>query len=403
MRQFALHVFALAVLSAPVGLSVAEAQDLSAPAKPSRYEEIRRDLNVGTMTIMASQAATAYTRFSEDMQNVLDENTPKGLRILPVLGRGGAQNMIDVLFLEKIDMGITEQDVIDELKKKDPGLYGNVENRLRYILKLTNSEMHIFARPEIKKLEDLRGKKVNYHKPLSSSALAMEKIMSTCGIQAEITNYDTDLAMEKLRSGEIVAAGRISGAPHEAMVKFNGPDGHFLPLDEENLPRGCYNKLMTMYLPAYLKSDDYPKTLKPGEMVPTVASATILTVYNLPEDGSRYRNVARFTEKLFTSIDKFRDGPRHPKWKEVNIAAEVPGWTRFKAAQQWIDANLKDDVTQQTGSDEMRQAFAGFLEEYGKKRGGPQISASEKQALFNQFMEWWSNGQQQTRGGRATR
>jgi hypothetical protein len=28
-----------------------------------------------------------------------------------------------------------------------------------------------------------------------------------------------------------------------------------------------------------------------------------------------------------------------PKWKDVNLNARVPGLPRFKAAQQWIDAN----------------------------------------------------------------
>jgi len=25
--------------------------------------------------------------------------------------------------------------------------------------------------------------------------------------------------------------------------------------------------------------------------------------------------------------------PRHPKWRDVNLSAQVPGWTRFAGAQ----------------------------------------------------------------------
>src|SRR5271157_4097099 len=41
-------------------------------------------------------------------------------------------------------------------------------------------------------------------------------------------------------------------------------------------------------------------------------------------------------ESAFGKMDQFSDQARHPKWKEVNVATEMPGWTRFKPAAQWI-------------------------------------------------------------------
>jgi branched-chain amino acid transport system substrate-binding protein len=32
--------------------------------------------------------------------------------------------------------------------------------------------------------------------------------------------------------------------------------------------------------------------------------------------------------------------PFHPKWKEMAPRATVSGWTRFKAAQEWLDRNM---------------------------------------------------------------
>src|SRR5262245_41203644 len=185
MRRLSSLLFAFAAFLLFFLPSSARAQDAAAPRTNgvSRYEEQRRELNKLTLTIMGSQSSAVYTRFAEDIQNVLDDPDPKGgMRVLPILGRGGGQNMIDVLFLEKIDMGIVEQDVLAELKKKDPGLYASVEARVRYIMKIANSEIHVVVRPEIRKLEDLRGKKISFFKQLSSSAQAAEKVFGTCNV-----------------------------------------------------------------------------------------------------------------------------------------------------------------------------------------------------------------------------
>jgi hypothetical protein len=47
--------------------------------------------------------------------------------------------------------------------------------------------------------------------------------------------------------------------------------------------------------------------------------------------------VGRFSEALFRNFEALRDPARHPKWREVNMAARISGWTRFKPAQDWLD------------------------------------------------------------------
>jgi hypothetical protein len=40
---------------------------------------------------------------------------------------------------------------------------------------------------------------------------------------------------------------------------------------------------------------------------------------------------------LFSRIDKLQAPGFDPKWKSINLAATVPGLTRFPAAQAWLD------------------------------------------------------------------
>jgi hypothetical protein len=43
---------------------------------------------------------------------------------------------------------------------------------------------------------------------------------------------------------------------------------------------------------------------------------------------------------MFDKVAQLQRPPFHPKWKEMAPRATVSGWTRFKAAQEWLDRNM---------------------------------------------------------------
>src|SRR5882672_8173900 len=100
----------------------------------SKFELEKKAANANTVSIVASSASSTYTRLVQDIQDVLDDNSgDQGLRVLPVLGRGGGQNFHDILFLRSIDMGTTDVAYLQNYKQKDPVLYANIEQRIQYI------------------------------------------------------------------------------------------------------------------------------------------------------------------------------------------------------------------------------------------------------------------------------
>jgi TRAP-type uncharacterized transport system substrate-binding protein len=351
-----------------------------------RFEEEKRSANANTVAIVASSASSTYTRLVQDIQDVLDDNSVgEGLRVLPVLGKGGGQNFHDILFLRSIDMGTTDVAYMQNYKQKDPVLYANIEQRVQYICKVLDSEFHMLASKDIKSYADLKGKKVSFWKKLSITSLAAETIFKTLGIDVEPVYLDNDAAIEELRSGKIAAIARMSGAPHDDYDRVRVEDGfHLLPLDEDASSPAAYNKLLTTYLPAQLTNKHYPQLISAGQAVPTVASGIVLAVYNWPVGSERYVKLANFVQRFFDNIDKFHNPARHPKWKEVNLAAEVPGWIRFKPAQDWLDANVKNKGMP-VG---MQVAFERFIENYGQKSART-IAKPEREALFNDFSKWW--------------
>ena len=343
------------------------------------YEKQKYERNRSAVSIIGGGINGTYIRYATDLANVLDDRKGNDMRVLPQVGRGGGQNLIDILFLRGIDMGLTQQDHPSFLKNLDPKLYGDIDRRIRYITKLYNAEYHLIASTKIKKFEDLRGKTVNFWKPWSATDIGSKTIFRLLEIDVKVIYISTAKALQQIKSGEIAATVLLAGAPVTGFAKLKKEEGlHIVPLSQQTLTKAQHAKFLSVYLPTKLTSTQYPNIIPEGQVVPSFASGVVLAVYNWKEGSERYKKVARFVDEFFSNFDKLQKPPRHPKWKEVNLAAKIPGWTRFKPAEQWLQ-------NARSGPTKKNQAFAAFLKDSG--RGN--ISSQDKKALFGKFSEWW--------------
>lgn len=370
------------------------------PGKGSTYESARRKANENVVMIMGSGRLNGYTQFAEDISNVLDKLPGNTLRVIPVLGNSAGQNILDMLYLKGIDMAVVDQDILVYLKRTDPRAYSGLNQRIQYITKLFNSELHIYAKKDIRSLEDLRGKKVSCLKSMSTVALLCENLFLALRIKVEIVYDDAALAMEKVKNGEVAAAARGARPPLQGFETVRPEDNlHFVPIDKASLPKSNFEALRAGYLPARLKAEDYPAMIPAGETVPTIATSVLLAAYSWPPGSERFQRMTAFVNLFFNNIEKFAKPPRHPGWADVNLAAEVPGWTRFVPAQQWLDKKRKA-APETTGStepsDQMKQAFGKFIDDFARAKGSTEPLGEEERAdLWAQFQQWW--GQQNRR------
>src|SRR5580704_2718680 len=359
------------------------------------YEDKKRQANDIAVSVVVSGISCTCARFTEDIRNVVNDLSPAGIRVLPVLGVGGLQNVNDVLFLKSIDMGVVDEDNLRLLKKKDPVLYANIEQRVQYITKLYNSEFQVVARDEIKSYDDLRGKKVNFNLKDSQTEVTADTVFNALNIPVQRSYYDNDEAIKRLISGDISAMIILTGAPQAALAKLKKEDGvHFLALDQESLPRHDLHDLSANYLPAELTHELYPNLVPEGTTVPTIANRALLVAYGWPENSEKYKKVAKFVDAFFSKIDQFNNSSRHPKWREVNLAAEMPGWVRFKASSDWLAAHRNQAVSVNpdgapgvSSSEQLRLAFDKFMQAYAPASGGKALSIREREVLFAKFKE----------------
>jgi TRAP transporter TAXI family solute receptor len=327
--------------------------------------------NQGVVGVITGMEGGTYARTGADL-TILDSDT---LRVLPTLGKGSLQNLSDILYLRGVDIGFVQADALTYANQHNmfPGLTQNI----RYIAKLYDEEVHVLVRKDITRLADLNGQRVNVDVTGSGSAMTAEILLDAYGIKAKVEHEKQVTGVQELRRGEIAGIIHVGGAPIPLFADVPADSGiHFLPLV-------LNPTLAQTYLPGQFTHDTYPLLVPADAAVPTIAVGDVMAVYGWGPRTARYSNVARFVDTFFSKFDQFQQPPRHPKWREVNLTAEVPGWTRFPSAQDWLvqhtTAGTAGTATQARFNDFLSQTHPGM---------NSALTEAAKDALFQQFLAW---------------
>jgi TRAP-type uncharacterized transport system substrate-binding protein len=333
-------------------------------------EVLKQRQNNWTVGVAGGNMDGTYLRFADELGKVLDDGDE--LRVLPIISRGAAANLQDLLYLRGIDVAFTQSDVFEYFRtqRKTP----NLDTRVQYIVRLPVAELHVTARADIRTLEDLRGQKVVFGPPGSSPTMTGPIVFPRLGIPVEPVFVDFSTGMKMIRSGEVAGLLGVVSKPVDFWSKIPPNTGlHLLPVP--------YTKaLADLYVIGEFTNADYPNLIPPGERIDTIAVPSVLAVYNWPKNSDRYRRVERFVQYLFNRWDKLTQPPFHPRWRDVNLAATVPGWTRF---------SVSEELLQHTGQGSADQTIARDFQTYMTRqvRTAPRNDA-ERDAVFRQFMLW---------------
>lgn len=360
------------------------AEERTSPMPPGTAASLRwAEVNRGNVWIISGGINGTYIRLADDLAAVLDDE--EGLRVLPVRGKGSVQNINDMLYLKGIDIGIVQSDVLSYVKRE--GIYRNVENRVRYITTLYNEEFHLLAGQGIESVEALAGKKVNFGIRGSGTYVTASTVFDALGIKVEPTAFDQALALEKVKAGDIAALVYVAGKPTSLIKDLKSEDG-------VRLLRVRSPKIPQIYAASKFAAEDYPGLVPPGTEIDTIAVRAVMAAYNWTEKNERYQNIARFVDRLFERFAEFQIPPRHPKWREVDLSAELPGWVRFKAAADWLRnrAATVAAAAPKTARDvevapSLEAAFRSFLAQEAARAGGS-LSQEKEDELFQKFLRW---------------
>jgi len=373
-------VLAAVVLAAAVSISPSDAQQrprpglVPLPDKPA-LGSIGERINTNTIAIVSGNINAAWLTIAYDLSAVLDDGDD--FRVLPVIGRGGEQNVRDVRYLKGVDLGITVTPVLTTFRRT--GELGNIDDKIVYITKLFNQEMHVLVRSDsgITTLEQLRGKTVNFSDAGSATQQSAREVFRRLNIEVREVNTGQADAYEAMKRNEMAGTILSNAMPAPAIARLRPADGFRL------IPVPYSTQFHEDYFPASISHDDYPNLIPKGQSIDTIAYGSMIIAYNWPKGSDRYRRIAQFVDTFFAKFNEFQKPPRHPKWREVNLAAQVPGWRRFDAAEEWLQRN-RAQQQQAVGS---QQDFDRFI------AGRPitsvtQLTATDRARLFQEFVNW---------------
>ena len=323
--------------------------------------------NQNTVAIISGSPGSdaTYLQAAYDLAAVLNDG--ENLRVLPVVGIGGPQNIRDVRALKGIDIGLTQTSILNSFRRSNAILGVPDDDKIAIVSKLFNLEAHLVVKAGsgITSIEQLKGRKVNLDEIGSGTNSSMRDVFKRLDINIEEVNMVQSTALLKLKDGEIAATVLVAGKPADTISRLTRADGlAFLPIPYTSA-------LSTDFLPAELTHEDYPDMVAEGQSIKTVADSAVLISYNWPKDSDRYRRVDMFVNAFFSKIAEFQKPPHHVKWREVNLNSSLEGWKRLESAQKWLDNH--------------------FSVAAGVDRGQIQAQANQVQAndaLFQEFLQW---------------
>ena len=338
--------------------------------------------NENTVGIISGNpySAPTYLQFAYDMAMVLNDGD--NLRVVPVVGMGGSQNIRDVRSLKGIDIGFTQSNILNSYRRANKQNVGDTEeNKIVYIANLFNEEVHLIARKDITSISQLRGQKVNIGEAGSGTAFTMRDVFKDLGVNIEEVNIDQADAIEKMKNGELAATVLVAGKPVQSISNIPREYGFRL------VPIPYASALQEDYLPDVITAEDYPGLIPEGQSVETIAVSAVLIAYNWRKTTDRYRRVTKFVEALFRNFDKFLKSSRHPKWRNVNLASTLPGWDRLDVAENLLASQVQETTASLPAA---QSSFERFLSNKGILSD---IAPQEREKLFSEFLKWAETNQ----------
>jgi uncharacterized protein len=361
MSRVSLPLFAFAFVSSIAlgGQAVAQA--------PS-HDQIKQRVNENVVFLMGGQPGATFNTLANDISVVLSDE--KNLRVLAVDGGAAVQNLEDVLYLRNIDMALTTLEAMNYVKASGQ-LGPDIGQQIAYIAPLFPNPLQILARGGAKSIKDLNGKKVNFNNKGSATAQFVPGIFKAFGLSVQEFYMPQADALEKIRRGELDAT--VCSCPGTVPAFANvKPDWglQFVSVPYEGAIR-------SRYLPGMIGNGDYPALIEKGQTVDTISASTVLISYNWPKNTLRYERTAKFIDAFFSKIYEFDKPPRSSLWKSVNVAASLPGWPRFPAAEEWL-TNWRAGQAKGQEAD-----FKKFMSEMGAQLSGAQLDE-----LFRDYEKW---------------
>ncbi len=302
---------------------------IAAPSKPSAKKEVKPETKAEMLGIVTGPKTGTYFAFGKDIAMVGEKI---GIPVDVKPSEGSIDNIKRINSTENAALGIVQSDVLGFLARSKSPDSIRMAGNLRMIFPFYNEEVHVLARKSIKSFSDLEGKKIAIGEEGSGNMLTAINIFSMMGITpADMQKIPPAQGVVAVLKGELDAVIYVAGKPVRLFKNLEDltlPENHkyapmleqvhFIPMDNP--------KMLEEYKPAEISKNDY-NFVKSN--VSTIAVQAVMVSFDFSESGSKKRceRMAALGKALRDSMPMLKE-KGHPKWKEVNLDAELGLWKK---------------------------------------------------------------------------
>lgn len=301
------------------------------------------------VTVVTGLKTGTYFIFGRDLFEVAKKS---GMDMVVKPSEGSIDNIKMINGEDDVVLGIVQSDVLGFLgRSKNPDSI-KMANNLRLIFPFYNEEIHVLARKEIKDFKDLQGKRVAIGEEGSGNMLTSINLFSMANIApSESLKIPSAQGIVSVLKGEVDAVIFVGGKPVRLFKNLEDltlPENqkyapmleqvHFIPMNGA--------KMLEEYKPAELTAADY-KFIK--EPVPTISVQAILISRDFSqgaENAKRCEQIGKLSDALRAGIPALKE-TGHPKWKEVNLDANVNTWKKDSCAWEILNNAKSEEASKE--------------------------------------------------------
>jgi TRAP-type uncharacterized transport system substrate-binding protein len=311
MRSFLLRVVTVAAA-------------LFAPAAHAQRQSPHEVVTTGSVTVLTDGIAEPNSPGTLAVNELAERLGQIGkMRVLPIAGHGAAANVRDLLYLRGVDLAILNSDILAYLDQVRQ--YPDARRRIRYVTHLLDQHVYLLARKEFNAIADLQGRKLVVLSPGGGGHTTAVALFGLQKIEVALQALGQDAILDDATLDKFDGALLLSGELSRLRL------GTQVRQEFRLLPIPMTQALQRAYLPAVVEAQELAGFAASGKLE-TVAVSTLLAVFDWQPTHGRYHNVRNFISAFFTALPELRRQGSAPVWRQLNITAQLPGWTRHGAA-----------------------------------------------------------------------
>jgi uncharacterized protein len=262
---------------------------------------------------------------------------------------GPIANVGRLMSQENAGLSVVPSDMLQYAARSEDPKLRRSKDHLRFIMTIGRKVVHVLARKDIARLEDLNGKRVVMGPDYTAAWVVSNNILHLHGVTpSDRIQLKPPEGIAAVLTGQADAAFVIGDAPLEAIQKLGA-----MRENAETRPR--VEQIHLLELKFALKDTGYrPATVNyPGlaENLETVAILPTLVSYDFSHKSTPYfrgrcRELAKIGEKVRSRLEELR-ATGHKQWNATSWDIEAGNWRRdscfFGAStQQVANARSRD-------------------------------------------------------------